>query len=148
MIEAVGKNIFDQKTGEAIAKKARYLPRKIIELCESHYLQNAKGSKRSPARKFSFKKKSSGGITNEKLPPNPRDYAYQVDDIGQKRLTLRQKKVITELEKGHRTVEEIAQGAEVPPKEIESELQKLFYNGMIKVAGKVAPSTDHQLPAI
>ena len=126
------KKLFDEKAIEKIIEVADYIPRKILEFCELVYIKSNKKKiglvdvkkvLREKNRKIKQKsKQSTENQTNE--PQNNESKKIP-------RLTLLQKKIIRDLDKG-KIIEEISKDLEIPLEKIKEELNNLQDLDVIK----------------
>lgn len=137
------KKLFDEKAIEKIIKIADYIPRKILEFCELVYLKNKDKKKielidvkkvlREKNRKIERKSKQSTENQINKLQESNEIRGTPKLTPGlTPRLTLLQKKIIRDLDKG-KIAEEIAKDFGMSLEKIKEELDNLQKLNMITI---------------
>ncbi len=132
------KKLFDEKAIEEIIKIADYIPRKILEFCELVYLENKDKKKielvdvkkvlREKNRKIERKSRQR---TENQI--NKQQESNEIKETPKltPRLTLLQKKITRDLDKG-KTIEEISKDLEISLEKVKEELNNLQNLNVIK----------------
>jgi len=123
------KEFFDTKAIEKIIEIADYIPRKILEFCELVYLKNKDKKKIELVDVKKVLKEKSKKQRKSKERNQVDEESGEIKKIP--RLTLLQKKIIRDLDKG-KTIEEISKDLGMSLEETKKELNNLQNLGIIK----------------
>ncbi|MDP3027224.1 MAG: AAA family ATPase [Nanoarchaeota archaeon] len=130
------KKLFDEKAIEKIIEIADYMPRKILEFCELVYLKNKDKKKielvdvKKVLKEKNKKQRKSKQSTENQINKQQESNKIRETPKFTPRLTLLQKKITRDLDKG-KTIEEISKDLEIPLEKVKEELNNLQDLGII-----------------